>query len=202
MKLPKYLPEQLFHFSISPFPSITCERLSCFASMTILGITKLFSFLPVLAILLVCRGFLDGSVVKNLPPTAGNAGSIPWLGRSPGEGNGNPLQYSWLANPMDRGAWSATVHGVAKSIRQDLATQQQYVDESNCQDSSDCLVCAQYSHWSFALYVPYQFENCNDLYCHILAIIWMNLYNLIFRFKSFEILYVLAFIKLKTRKPF
>ena len=40
------------------------------------------------------RGFLDGSVVKNLPPTAGNAGPILWLGRSPGEGNGNPLQYS------------------------------------------------------------------------------------------------------------
>ena len=41
--------------------------------------------------------------------------SIPGLGRSPGEGNGNPLQYSCLGNPMDRGAWQATVHGVAKS---------------------------------------------------------------------------------------
>ena len=49
-------------------------------------------------------------MVKN----PGDASSIPGLGRSPGEGSGNPLQYSWLRNPMDRGAWQATVHGVAK----------------------------------------------------------------------------------------
>ena len=42
-------------------------------------------------------------------------GSIPGLGRSPGEGNGNPLQYSYLENPMDRGAWHATVHGLTES---------------------------------------------------------------------------------------
>ena len=46
---------------------------------------------------------------------AGDPGSIPRLGRSPGEGNGNPLQYSCLENPMDRGAWWATIHGVSKS---------------------------------------------------------------------------------------
>ena len=46
---------------------------------------------------------------------AGDPGLIPGLGRSPGEGNGNPLQYACLENPMDRGAWWATVHGVAKS---------------------------------------------------------------------------------------
>ena len=46
---------------------------------------------------------------------AGDLGSIPGWGRSPGEGNGNPLQYSCLENPMDGGAWWATVHGVAKS---------------------------------------------------------------------------------------
>ena len=46
---------------------------------------------------------------------AGDPGSIPGLGRSPAEGNGNPLQYYFLENPMDRGAWQATVHGVAKS---------------------------------------------------------------------------------------
>ena len=45
----------------------------------------------------------------------GDLDSIPGLGRSPGEGNGNPLQYSCLENPMDGGAWEATVHGVAKS---------------------------------------------------------------------------------------
>ena len=53
--------------------------------------------------------------VKNLPASAGDAGSIPGSGRSPGEGNDNPLQHSWLENPMDRGAWRATVQGVAKS---------------------------------------------------------------------------------------
>jgi len=46
---------------------------------------------------------------------AGDIGSVPGLGRSPGVGNGNPLQYSCLENPKDRGAWQATVHGVAKS---------------------------------------------------------------------------------------
>ena len=55
-----------------------------------------------------------GSVVKHLPANAGDAGSIPKLGRSPGEGNNNPLQYSCLGNPMDRGAWRATVHQVTK----------------------------------------------------------------------------------------
>ena len=52
---------------------------------------------------------------KNLPTNAGDAGSLPGLGRSHGEGNGNSLQYSCLENPMERGAWWNTVHGVAKS---------------------------------------------------------------------------------------
>ena len=57
----------------------------------------------------------EGSlVVKNLPATAGDVGSIPGLGRSPGEVNGNLLQYSCLGNPMDRGVWQATVHGAAE----------------------------------------------------------------------------------------
>ena len=57
-------------------------------------------------------------MVKNLPPNATDArdlGLIPGSGTSPGGGNGNPLRYSCLENPMDRGAWWATVHGVAKS---------------------------------------------------------------------------------------
>ena len=53
-------------------------------------------------------------MVKSPPSNAGDVGSIPGLGRSPGEGNGNPVQYSCLENPMDRGAWRATVHGVTK----------------------------------------------------------------------------------------
>ena len=52
------------------------------------------------------------------PAKAADVGSIPRLGRSPGEGNGNLLQYSCLGNPMDRGAWQTTVHGVAKSQTQ------------------------------------------------------------------------------------
>ena len=60
-------------------------------------------------------GFPCGSVVKNLPANAGDTGSIPGLGRSPGEENCNPLQYSGWENPMDRGAWWATVHGVTNS---------------------------------------------------------------------------------------
>ena len=59
-------------------------------------------------------GFPGGSVGKNPPANAGDAGSIPGLGRLPEEGNGNPLQYSGLENPMDRGAWQATVHEAAK----------------------------------------------------------------------------------------
>ena len=54
-------------------------------------------------------------MVKASAYNAGDLGSNPGLGRSTGEGNGNPLQYSCLENPMDRGAWQATVHGVAKS---------------------------------------------------------------------------------------
>ena len=61
------------------------------------------------------EGFPGGSVVKNLPANAGDVGSIPGSGRSVGGGNDNPLQYSCLGNPMDRGAWRAVVHGVTKS---------------------------------------------------------------------------------------
>ena len=53
-------------------------------------------------------------MVKNPPANVGQVGSVPGLGRSTGEGNGNPLQYSGLRNPMDRGAWQAIVHGVSK----------------------------------------------------------------------------------------
>ena len=60
-------------------------------------------------------GFPGGSVVKNSPTNAGDTGSISGLGRFPGEGNGNPLQDSCLGNPMDRGAWQATVHGDTES---------------------------------------------------------------------------------------
>ena len=63
-------------------------------------------------------GFPGGSVVKNLPANAGDTGdtsSVPGLARSPGEENGNLLQYSCPDNPTDRGAWPSIVHGVTKS---------------------------------------------------------------------------------------
>ena len=88
-----------------------------------------WSFLSGLWLLLMCfraprefrgtprafRGFPGGSVSKESACNVGDLDSIPGLGRSPGEGNGNPLQYSCLENSMDRGAWRATVHGVTKS---------------------------------------------------------------------------------------
>ena len=55
-------------------------------------------------------------MVKNLPANAGDASLIPGLGRTPGEGNGNPLLYFCLGNPMDRGVWQGVVHGVAKEL--------------------------------------------------------------------------------------
>ena len=61
-------------------------------------------------------GFPGGSVVKNLPANAGDPGSMPESGRSPEEGKDNPLQYSCLENSMDREAWWATVHRVAKEL--------------------------------------------------------------------------------------
>ena len=64
---------------------------------------------------LFVQGFPGGSVVKNLPANAEDVGLNLGSGRSPGKGNGNPLQYSCLENPMDRGAWQPIVHGVAES---------------------------------------------------------------------------------------
>ena len=69
-------------------------------------------------------GFPGGSVIKNPPANAGDAGLIPGSGRSLGERNGNSLQYSCLGSPMNRGAWQVTAHGVAR-FRHDLATKQQ-----------------------------------------------------------------------------
>ena len=76
-------------------------------------------------------------MVKNPTADAGDTGSIPGLGRSSGGGNGSPLQYSCLENSMDRGAWWATVHQVAK-VRHNLVTKQQVADVSflgDCQIS-------------------------------------------------------------------
>ena len=61
-------------------------------------------------------GFPGGSAGKESACSVGDLDSVPWLGRSPGEGTGYPLQYSCVENPMDRGPWWATAHGVAKEL--------------------------------------------------------------------------------------
>ena len=66
--------------------------------------------------------FPHSSVGKSSAYNAGDLGSIPGLGKFPGEGNGNPLKYSCLEYPMDRGAWRATVHGIAR-VGHDLVTE-------------------------------------------------------------------------------
>ena len=77
---------------------------------------KIIEYLHYLLTNLKLDGLLHGSAVKILlPANAEDTGSIPGLGRSPGGGNGNSLQYSNLEKPMDREAWWATVHGAAKS---------------------------------------------------------------------------------------
>ena len=70
---------------------------------------------------ILSKGFPGGAVVKNSPANAGDTGDMglsPGSGRYSGGGNSSPLQYSFLENPMDRGAWRATVHGFAKSWTQ------------------------------------------------------------------------------------
>ena len=78
-------------------------------------IFKIFFPLMLHSLILPVSILLSESDSKESACNAGDPGSTPGLGRSPGEGNGNPLQYSCLENPMDREAWQATVHGVAKS---------------------------------------------------------------------------------------
>ena len=84
-------------FGIFPLSLLTCK--ACY------GLTSA---------ILILMGFPGCSVVKNPPTSAGDVTLIPGSERSPGGGNGNPLQYSCLGNPMDGGAWQATVHGVTK----------------------------------------------------------------------------------------
>ena len=81
-----------------------------------MGTTLLVQWLRLCAPSAEQKGFPSGSVVKNWPATLGDSGLIPQSGRSPREGNDNPLWYSCLGNPMDREAWQATVHEVAKML--------------------------------------------------------------------------------------
>ena len=90
----------------------------------------------------VLQGFPGGSDGKESAYNAGDSGSIPGLGRSPGEGNGNPLQYSCLENPTHRGAWQATVHGVTKNQTQlsNEHTQSDFTAESHLNGRQAALV--------------------------------------------------------------
>ena len=89
-------------------------------------------------------------MVKNLPANSGDTDLIPGLGRYPGGGNGNPLQYSCLENSMDRGAWWATFHGIAR-VRHDLVTNYHYLGQITTRYKAntavrDCLVQTS-SYW-------------------------------------------------------
>ena len=76
---------------------------------------------------IIVKGGFPGLVVKDPPANAGAAGLIPGSGRSPGEGNGNPLQYSCLKDPLDRDAWWATVPGISR-VGHNLTTKQQVLE--------------------------------------------------------------------------
>ena len=92
---------------------IPSDHLCVFFQLIQLGLNRIEGCLA-----FILGAFVMTIVIKNLPANAGDirdVGSIPGLGRSSGEGNGKSLQYSCLENPIDRGAWQATVHGVAES---------------------------------------------------------------------------------------
>ena len=121
-------------------------------------------------------GFPGGSMVKNLSPNAGDTSSIPGSGRSPGEGNRNPLQCSGLGNPMDRGAWQATGHGVTKS--------QTWCSNKNKQNSVEIMVedflnvfSLFWSNWR--LRCSYKTEKSCDSFTQVLPKVksWKPWYN-------------------------
>ena len=102
----------------------------------------------VLSYTLEAVGFLGGTVVKKLPANAGDgwvAGLIPGSGRSPGGGNGNPLQYSCLENPVDRGDWQATVYGVTKES-----------------DTTECIHTHSHTH-TLSLFLSLSIRNIEEL---------------------------------------
>ena len=108
-----------YSFCLVPMRLLNARRFSLFTLPSelmlqiskCLKVKKIRNYCPVMD----CMGFPGDSVVKKLPAKHGDLGSIPGSGSSPGEENGNPLQYSCLGNTMDRGAWRTTVHGVTRS---------------------------------------------------------------------------------------
>ena len=99
------------HFIKDPvIPNLPNKWLS--VGLNLIYFTKIY---PMLVKINKVRGFPGGLGGKESACNAGDPGLIPELGRSSGEGNGNPLQYSCLKNPMDRGAWQSAAHGIAES---------------------------------------------------------------------------------------
>ena len=123
VRWPKYWS---FSFSISPsnaYSGLISFKIYWFDLLAVQGTFKsLLQHHSLKASILWCSDFFMGfpgdSEVKVSACNAGDLGSIPGSGRSPGEGNGNPLQYSCLENPMDGGAWWAAVHGIAEGRTQ------------------------------------------------------------------------------------
>ena len=95
------------------------------------------------------KGSLVAQIVKNLSAYAGDRGSIPGSERSPGEGNGNPLQYSCLENSMERGSWRATVHGIAKCWH-DWATNSFTSRVKRNRDINRQRIGGLLGHWNYA----------------------------------------------------
>ena len=89
------------------------------------------------------KGFPNGSVVKNLPANAGDLGLIPGSGRSPGEENGNPLQYSGLENPMDRSLVGYRPGG-HKRVRHNLVTKKQQYAKNSCKKKNSSFILQIY----------------------------------------------------------
>ena len=124
------------------------------------------------------RGFPGGSVVKNPPANAEDVGSVPGLGRSPGGGNGNPLQYSWLENSMDIGAWRAPVHGVAKESGTTersaapviTASSSVFTAETRSALGVSLLTTHPGNHWSFHCFRSFAFlesYSCDHTVCSL-----------------------------------
>ena len=118
--LEKCLFRSFVHFWIGLFIFLVLSCMSCLHifeinSLSVALLAIIFSYSEGCLFTLLIVPFPGGTEDKTSAHNAGDLGSIPRSGRSPGEGNGNPLQYSWLENPMDGGAWKATVHGVTKS---------------------------------------------------------------------------------------
>ena len=113
----------------------------------------LYSFMLIEWSIIDLQGFSGGSVVKNLPANAGDAGSIPGLGRSSAEGNDDPLHYSCLGNPMDGGAWPAIVHRGHKRLRHDLVTKQEV--DLQCHVSFRC-TAKWFNYMYISMYMLFQ----------------------------------------------